>query len=158
MVKAKKEIIENSIEPFETEEEVEEIEEVEEEEDDGIEIKEPPKKAPIRKKETKPRPPKTSAQLATVAKMLEAKRKNAELRRLEREADEAEHKKKLQEKIVKTAIKIKKKQIKQEKIIENADTDGEEDDIEEIKKVVKKRAVIKETVYTPAPAPRFSFI
>lgn len=153
MAKTKKETIVKEDEPIiETVEEEVEVEY----EDDGIEITEPIKKAPQRKKETKPRPPKTPAQLATVQKMIDAKKKNAELRRIERETAEEEHKQKLQEKIVKTAIKIKKKQIKKEKVIEEVDTDDDEP-IEEIKKIVKKRAVLKETIYEPAPQPKYIF-
>jgi hypothetical protein len=100
-----------------------------------------------KKDESKPRVkrPQTEAQKAATAKMKAAlAAKNAQ-RKAEKEALEAEHKRAMEEKVLKKAISIKKKQIKQESALDVISDD--ETPIEEIIPLVKKRSA-------PAPAVR----
>ena len=79
--------------------------------------------------------------------------KNAE-RKAQREAEEAERKKQLEEKVVNKAISIKKKQLKQEIALDEISDD--DTPIEEIKqKVIAKKQVptSKQTVKYQQPTP-----
>ncbi len=105
-----------------------------------------PLQAPKLSKKNEPKPrvkrPQTEAQKAATAKMKAAlAAKNAQ-RKAEKEALEAEHKRAMEEKVLKKAISIKKKQIKQESALDVISDD--DTPIEEIVPLVKKR---------PAPAP-----
>lgn len=155
--------------PKEIEEEVEEVEEEFEEieeEDDNIEA--PPTPPPVKAKkvrkgviepyDVKPKPKRvqTEAQKENTRKMIEARRIKNERIREEKARRAEEEKAELENKIVKKAITIKKKQMKKTKAID--DISDDETPVEEVVKTVKKRAVIKETVYIENPKPRFSFI
>jgi hypothetical protein len=133
-----------------------EIIEEEEPEDNEIEVA-PEPVLRQRKKETKPRPPKTAAQLATVQFMLEAKRRNTELRKEQRERLATIEKEELEERVVKKALAIKKKQVKRiQKIEELSDDD---DDVEEIIRHIRNK---KKQTPVPGPpvyqAPTYRFI
>jgi hypothetical protein len=103
----------------------------------------------------KPRPPKSALQMASVEKMIAAKKRNAEIRAIARGMEELENKKILEEKVVKKAIAIKKKQIKKEKIIEEISDDDEP--IENIRKMASKQRVVEKIVYVENK-PRFTFV
>jgi hypothetical protein len=105
----------------------------------------------------KPKRVLNEAQLEGMKKGREAlAQKNAE-RKAQREAEEAERKKQLEEKVVNKAISIKKKQLKQEIALDEISDD--DTPIEEIKQkvIAKKQAPPKQTVKyqqpTPSPTP-----
>jgi hypothetical protein len=77
---------------------------------------------------SKPKKPRTPAQQAQFQKALEVKRANALRRKTEREQQEAEAKEALQDLIVKKAIKIKQKQIRKVKVLEEISDDSEEEE------------------------------
>lgn len=85
-----------------------ELDELEENEDEPIKIE----------KEKKPR---TEKQIEAYKRACIAKAKNAEARKAERLLQEAEDKRILEEKIVKKAIVLKKKQIAREKVLDIED-------------------------------------
>ena len=82
----------------------------------------------IQKKPTKPR---TAKQIEQFKKVVELKMKNASERKKQAELKAEVDKQELEDKLVKKAIAVKKKQIKKEKIID--DISSEEDD-----KVIQK--------------------
>jgi predicted carbohydrate-binding protein with CBM5 and CBM33 domain len=102
------------------------------------------------KREYKPRPPKTQAQLDAFKKAILARDANAKRRREEAEKMLAESKKETEEKVVKKAIAIKKKQIKAQLALEELSDDDEP--IEVVKEKVKK------SVARPVPKPTFTFV
>ena len=109
------------------------------------------------KKEKKPRPPKTQKQMDNVAKMLAGKRKADAIRKIQKDIDDAEYKKLMEEKIAQKALILKARQLRKAKIIDDVVSE-EEIDREELKKVTRARPrVIKETVYVQEE-PRFRFI
>jgi hypothetical protein len=115
------------------------------------EIETPPTPAtPKPKREYKPRPPKTEAQLEAFKKAVATRDANAKRRKEETEKMLAESKKETEEKVVKKAIAIKKKQIKAQLALEQLSDDDEP--IEVVKEKVKK------SVARPAPKPAFTFI
>ena len=80
-----------------------------------------------------PKKPRTAKQLEAFQKAVETRKANEAKRKAEREAKEAEEKRILEEKLVKKAIEVKKRQLKKEKIIEQI--------AEEPKSVQKEKAV-----------------
>lgn len=107
-----------------------------------------PLQAPkLTKQKERVKRPQTEAQKAATAKMKAAlAAKNAQ-RKAEKEALDAQHKRAMEEKVLKKAISIKKKQIKQESALDVISDD--ETPIEEIIPLVKKRSA-------PAPSQRQS--
>jgi hypothetical protein len=105
---------------------------------------------PKPKREYKPRPPKTQAQLDAFKKAVATRDANAKRRREEAEKILAESKKETEEKVVKKAIAIKKKQIKAQLALEELSDDDEP--IEVVKQKVKKVAE------RPAPKLAFTFV
>lgn len=102
--------------------------------------------------------PRTENQLASLAKGRENRKNNiksiTEAKKLKQEED----KKLREEKIVKKAIAIKKKQIKKESILD--DVSDDETPVEEIIKTIKKKVQpVPQTVPQPVPqsASRFVF-
>lgn len=92
----------------------------------------------------KPKKPASEIQLQNLkkgqeirAKLIEEKKKQEELLELKRKQD-------LEEKIVKKAINIKKKQIKEEAILEAISDDDNDFPIEKVKEIAKKTAIRKE--------------
>ena len=79
----------------------------------------------------KPARPRTAKQIEQFKKVVESKMRNAEERKKKAEIKAVEDKQELEEKLVKKAIAVKKKQIKKQKIID--DISEEEDD-----KVIQK--------------------
>lgn len=65
-----------------------------------------------------PKKPRTEKQIAVFQKATEVRKANEANRRAEREIQAAEDKKALEDKLVKSAIAIKKRQIKKEQLIE----------------------------------------
>ena len=106
--------------------------------------------APKPKREYKPRPPKTQAQLDAFKKAISARDVNAKRRKEEAEKMLAESKKETEAKVVKKAIAIKKKQIKAQLALEEISDDDEP--IEVVKEKVKK------SVARPSPKPTFTFV
>jgi hypothetical protein len=101
----------------------------------------------------KPKRIMNEAQLEGMKKGREAlAQKNAE-RKAQREAEEAERKRQLEEKVVNKAISIKKKQLKQEIALDEISDD--DTPIEEIKQkvIAKKQAPTKQTVKYQQPTP-----
>jgi len=103
-------------------------------------------------------PPKKPKKVAT-EKQLEAMRlgrvKRDEQIKLRREAEQQEkdnQKKLLEDKIVKKAISIKKKEIKKSNLLDEISDD--DTPIEEIKTTMKAKSIPKQVVATQQPAPR----
>jgi len=113
--------------------------------DEEVEV---PKTKP--KREFKPRPPKTQAQIDAFKKAIEARNANAKMRREAAEKMMAEAKTETETKIVKKALAIKKKQVKAQLALEEISDDDEP--IEVIKQKVKK------VVEKPPPKPSFTFV
>ena len=111
------------------------------------EPKEEPEEQP--KRPYKPRPPKTAAQLEAFKKAVATR--NANAKRRKDAADEllAQSKKETEDKVVRKAISIKKKQLKAQIALEEISSDDEP--IEVIKQKVKK-------VVERAPKPSFTFV
>lgn len=80
--------------------------------------------------------PRTAAQLAVFERARETAKINAEKRKAERDAKADEERKAVEEKLVKKAISVKKKQIKQQAILDEISDD--ETDLVEIEKIVKR--------------------
>lgn len=117
--------------------------------DDAVPIQAPkPEKVDGRVKK-----PQTEAQKAATAKMKAALAAKWEKSRAEKAAQKEEHKKAVEERVVKKAISIKKKQIKQQLALDEISSDDEP--MEEI--VPKMRKAIARQ--PPAPqAPRIIFM
>lgn len=126
------------------------------EEDDtsGIQVTE---KEELAVQAVKKRPPKTAKQMESVQKMVEARKRACAERRAKKEEEEIEYKKCLEEKILKKAISIKKKQIKQQAIVE--DISDDETPVDEIHKIVsRKPRIVERIVYVEPEPPRYRFI
>ena len=100
----------------------------------------------IQKKPTRPR---TAKQIEQFKKVVESKMRNAEERKKKAEIKAVEDKQELEEKLVKKAIAVKKKQIKKQKIID--DISEEEDD-----KVIQKMKPTRPT--KPTVNSKYKFI
>ena len=114
-------------------------------------------------KAVKPKKVLTDKQKETLAK---GREKRDALRReniAKKQLEEEEKKKQLENKIVKKAITIKKKQIKMEKVLElSEDADSEDDRPPPIRRIARPKAppntpAIKPAP-TPTPPPRFVFL
>jgi len=76
----------------------------------------------------KPRKPRTEKQIEQFKKVVETKKKNASERKKLAEVKAIVDKQELEEKLVKKAIAVKKKQIKKQKIIDDISDEEKEDD------------------------------
>lgn len=85
---------------------------------------------------TRAKKPRTEAQLKVFERARETAKANAEKRKAERDAKAEEERKVVEEKLVKKAISVKKKQIKQQAILDEISDD--ETDMVEIEKIVKR--------------------
>jgi len=109
----------------------------------------------------KAKKPRTEAQKKVFEKAKETARLNAEKRKAEREAKAKEEQKAIEEKLVKKAIALKKKQIKEQAILDNIEDD--ETPLIEIEKIVKelpakfKKATKQEAPAQTANPPRYIF-
>ena len=94
----------------------------------------------IQKKPTRPR---TAKQIEQFKKVVENKMKNASERKKQAEIKADADKIELEDKLVKKAIAVKKKQIKKQKIIDDISSDEEEGDqvIQKMKPVKAKPAI-----------------
>ena len=92
----------------------------------------------VQKKPTRPR---TAKQIEQFKKVVETKMKNATERKLKAELKADADKHELEQKLVKKAIAVKKKQIKKEKIIDDISS-GEEDD-----QVIQKNETKSQTTF-----------
>ena len=133
---------------------------VEEETDDEIVAsKVEPMTAPVGviKPPRKKLPPKTACQLAVLEKGRLKMIENARLKRIEKEATASVEREILETKIVKKALKIKRREIKQHAVVETSDEDDEP--IQAVKKVATKRVRIQEPEqqYAP-PSHNFFFV
>jgi len=99
----------------------------------------------VQKKPTRPR---TAKQIEQFRKVVETKMKNATERKLKAELKAEADKQELEQKLVKKAIAVKKKQIKKEKIIDDISS-GEEDDqvIQKMKPKAKPPLNVKISKY-----------
>jgi hypothetical protein len=93
--------------------------------------------------------PRTEKQLEAFAKAREKMMLNLKERKEKKALEDAERKKEIEEKIVKKALAIKKKQIKAKAIIESISDD--DTPIEEVKKIATKIAVSKGKALEPEP-------
>ena len=98
--------------------------------------------APIDTPITKAKKPRSQKQIDAFAKALEIKKEKAIARKTERDLNAGLEKVKLEEKIVKKAVAIKKKQIKKQIALD--DISDDDTSLEEIKKIVKKFPAKKE--------------
>ena len=97
----------------------------------------------------KPARPRTAKQIEQFKKVVESKMRNAEERKKKAEIKAVEDKQELEEKLVKKAIAVKKKQIKKQKLID--DISEEEDD-----KVIQKMKPSRPT--KPTVNSKYKFI
>ena len=101
---------------------------------------------------TRAKKPRTEAQMKAFEKAKEKARINADNRKAEREAKAKEEQKAIEEKLVKKAISLKKKQIKQQAVLDNIEDD--DTPLPEIEKIVKELpAKFKKAVRQELPAP-----
>lgn len=98
----------------------------------------PPISTPI----TKAKKPRSQKQIDAFARALEIKKEKALARKTERDLNAGLEKVKLEEKIVKKAVAIKKKQIKKQIALD--DISDDDTPLEEIKKIVKQLPAKKE--------------
>ena len=98
--------------------------------------------APISTPITKKKKPRSQKQIDAFARALEIKKEKALARKAERDLNAGLEKVKLEEKIVKKAVAIKKKQIKKQIALD--DISDDDTPLEEIKKIVKKFPAKKE--------------
>lgn len=121
--------------------------------DDEEEEEEQPKTIPKAKK------PRTEAQMKAFDKAKETARLNAEKRKAEREAVAQAERKAMEEKLVKKAIALKKKQIKEQAILDEIEDD--DTPLPEIEKIVKAKKVRQPVKELPAqnipPSPYIFF-
>ena len=147
------------VEEVEAEPVVDEVEETEEE----ISIQKPVRKLKEPTQESVPEPvkekkPRSEKQQQAFLKALSIKKENEARRKAERAAQEAEAKEALQQIIVAKAIKIKQKQIKKVKVLEEiSDEESEEEEeqipIKPVKKSTAPKPVAKPQPVKQAPAP-----
>jgi hypothetical protein len=91
-------------------------------------------------------------QIETTQKMIEKRNANLLINKEKKALEDAQKKKEIEEKIVKKAVAIKKKEIKQKAILEEISDD--DTPIEEIKKIAKKIAVKKPEIELSPPPPK----
>lgn len=138
-----------------------ENEKVEEPEDLGIQRTETDEEDNEPQTITRAKKPRTEAQMKAFEKAKEKARINAENRKAEREAKAQEERKEIEEKLVKKAIALKKKQIKQQAILDNIEDD--DTPLPEIDKIVKQlpakfKKSVKQDLPTQLPnSPKFIF-
>lgn len=135
-----------------------ENEKVEEVEDLGIQRRKDAVEEEAIEDEPKPvlrvKKPRTEAQIKAFEKAKETARLNAEKRKTERDLVAQQEQKVVEEKLVKKAIAVKKKQIKKQAILDEIEDD--DTPLEEIEKIVKKlpaRKVVKEVDLPVKPIP-----
>jgi hypothetical protein len=104
----------------------------------------------------KPKRERTEAQKAVTAKMKEALAAKWEKSRAEKAAAAEAHKKQVEERVVKKALAIKKRQIKEQMALEEISSDDEP--IEEIIPKMRKLAVAKPRSAPVPQAPRIIFM
>ena len=105
---------------------------------------------------TRAKKPRTEAQMKAFEKAKEKARINAEKRKEEREAKAKEEQKIIEEKLVKKAIALKKKQIKEQAILDKIPDD--DTPLPEIQKIVKElpakfKKSVKQDLPTQIPNP-----
>ena len=147
------------------------VEEVEEA--DEVHIEKPKAKSMVPPEKVKEKRPRTEAQRAQFEKAIRAKKVNEEARRMKRQQEEAEAKEALQELIVQKAIKLKKKQLKKAKVIEEVipDDDTESDSEEEPPvpmrapprqknpaTIPSRPAKVSKDIPPPIPQPKYRFL
>ena len=115
---------------------------VEEETDDEIVASKVEPINAVIKPPRKKLPPKTACQLAVLEKGRLKMMENARLKRIEKESTAKMEQEVLETKIVKKALKIKRREIKQQAVLETSDEDDEP--IQAVKKVATKRVRIQE--------------
>lgn len=134
--------------------ELQDLEDAKSEEPEDLEI-EISKDAAVKKMEkvevqpvTKQKKPRSEAQLKVFERAKETARINAEKRKAEREVAAEQERKLLEEKLVKKAISVKKKQIKAQAVLDEiSDDDTDMVEIEKIaKKLPGKKAAVSATV------------
>ena len=86
----------------------------------------------------KPTRPRTAKQQEQFKKVVEAKMKNASERKAKAELKAVEDKQELEDKLVKKAIAVKKKQIQKQKIIDDISEEEEDDKVIQKMKPMKK--------------------
>jgi hypothetical protein len=104
----------------------------------------------VPKRAFKPRPPKTPAQLEAFKKAVATRAENSKRRKDAADELLAQSKKETEDKVIRKAIAIKKKQLKAQIALEEISSDDEP--IEVIKQKVKK------VVDRPPPKPVFTFV
>lgn len=115
---------------------------VEEETDDEIVASKVEPINAVIKPPRKKLPPKTACQLAVLEKGRLKMMENARLKRIEKESTAKMEQEVLETKIVKKALKIKRREIKQQAVLETSDE--EDEPIQAVKKVATKRVRIQE--------------
>ena len=103
---------------------------------------------PTPKKERKKMPPKTAKQLEVMAKGREIMMENARKRRVQRAEEDIIAKEEKEEKIVKVALSIKRKQIKRESILDEVSGDEDDTPIQKPKRRVEPQP----------PPPQYMFV
>lgn len=105
----------------------------------------------------KPKRPQTEAQKAATAKMRAKLAEKNEKARLEKAAAAEEYKKQVEERVVKKALAIKKKQIKQQMALDEISSDDEP--LEEIIPKIRKAVARQPTLAPPKPTgPKIIFM
>tara|TARA_R110000823_G_scaffold44687_7_gene115564 strand:+ start:1824 stop:2324 length:501 start_codon:yes stop_codon:yes gene_type:complete len=120
------------------------------------EKEEPPKPKQYKKageNDARRKKERTPAQIAAFEKCRQKREENRVLRRDEREKEVETKKKKTKEKIVKKAVRIKKKEVLEQAIVGSSDESGDESDpdIQAVKKYIKKKKQTRNPV-KPKPA------
>lgn len=103
----------------------------------------------------KPKKERTEKQKEAFTKALEARKSQVEVRKKMKEEADAKAKQILEDKILKKAIKVKKKQIKQLEMLKPTESESEEEDNDEIEKEDPKPppAPVEKKVIQPVSQP-----
>jgi hypothetical protein len=109
---------------------------------------------------TRAKKPRTEAQMKAFEKAKEKAKLNADKRKAEREAKALEERKAIEDKLVKKAISLKKKQIKQQAVLDEIEDD--DTPLPEIEKIVKElpakfKKPVKQEMPVPKPNPYIFF-
>lgn len=136
-----------------TSSDIKENENNEENEDLEVLLKDTPEEEPIEKVTAKPKRQQTEKQKEVFEKARLARLANIELKKQQKEQEQLEAKKKKEELIVKKAVAIKKKEIKQRAILE--EISDEDTPVEKIRTIAKK---IIEPVREPTFYEKYKFV
>ena len=131
----------------------------ESDDDDEVQAAKKDKNVAYNETEVKQKKPRSEKQIIAFQKARETARVNAENRKIVAEMRAKEEQERLEQRIVKKAISIKKKEIKKQAALDNiSDDDTPIAEIKKISSLPSKKTTIKENEFPSAPVPKYIFI